>query len=79
MLVIEGLVIIAIVAAVVLVVRPVIAERAKNRRIREARQAKLEAARSSEEVVQLLMLEPDLAGRVRDGLDRELKHPPQGG
>ena len=72
MAIVEGLVIIAVIAGLVMILRPIIAERAKTRRAREERKAKLEAARSAEEVVQLLMLEKDMAARIRDGLDREL-------
>lgn len=60
-------------AVAIFVGRPMLAARARRLEARDARQARLEAARTSEDVVQALMLDREMAEHVRDGLDRELK------
>ncbi len=71
MITIVGFIVIGVVA--VLVGRPVLAARAKRLEARDRRQARLEAARSAEDIAQSLLVDREMAADVRDALDRELR------
>lgn len=75
MIIVEAIIIIGLIYGATKITLKLLEDRRELRQLREDRTARLEAARTAEQLAQEIMLDKEMAREVRDHLDKNLEQP----